>query len=134
MVPSGLQVPTTSTNASAMSREVETAIAPGPVVTPARKLDASEKRRDDANGRGEDAYEPQSRAAAALASKAGNTDVQAFDLQASVQRSMQYLRDVIDPDVPDGFVSNTERVAREKAKRLTSGDVPPADSNVDVTA
>ncbi|HLP82808.1 MAG TPA: hypothetical protein VK157_00525 [Phycisphaerales bacterium] len=133
MVPTAAQ-PSSPAPPSAMTpREIASTIAPGPVVTPTKQTERDSAARDDANQRGSDTYERQT-SDAALAVTAASTDVESFDQQQSVQRSIRYLRDVIDPDLPDGFASNAERAAAENTKRLIQGEPPPPGTNVDLTA
>jgi hypothetical protein len=126
--PSAPLPPTPAVTPSPTTESVVTTIA----VTPARRGEQSRSSRDDAQRRGDDAYEPRPRTREPAPSA---LDVNAFDQARSVARSIEYLREVMDPDPPDGFASSAERTAAENARRLaTGGTPPPTGRNVDITA
>ncbi|MFN5944162.1 MAG: hypothetical protein ACK5ZG_10695 [Phycisphaerae bacterium] len=132
MVPTAAQPAQPSQQLTAMPREALAAIAPGSIVTPARRNEQSNASRDDAKQRGDDTYEPQPREQPANNSA---FDVESFDQEQVVARSMAYLRQIMDPDPPDGFASPAERAAAENARRLASGQPPPEPgASVDITA
>lgn len=132
MVPSAGQPAQPLPQFTSMPRETLAAIAPGSVVTPARRQEQSNSSRDDAKQRGDDTYEPQPRKPLPTSSA---FDVEKFDQEKTVARSVAYLREIMDPDPPDGFASSAERAAAENARRLASGKSPPeAGGTVDLTA
>lgn len=132
MVPNAAFPTQLSPQLTAMPKEALAALAPGSLVTPARRNEPSNASRDDAKQRGDDTYEPQPRE---QLSNDSALDIDDFDQQQVVARSVAYLRQIMDPDPPDGFASSAERAAAENARRLASGDSPPPPgATVDITA
>lgn len=132
MVPTAAQPSLPPVQFTSLPRETLASIAPGPVVTPARRNEQSNSSRDDAKQRGDDTYEPQPRKPMPTTSA---LDVEQFDQEKTVARSVAYLREIMDPDPPDGFATPAERAAAENARRLVTGQAEPeAGRSIDLTA